>query len=108
MKKNETQKKTVAAEHHNHAHTHDPKEIRAIINSISRTSGHLNSIKGMLENGQDCSDVLIQLAAVKGELNKIGKVILEEHIEHCIVEAAAEGDTEAIKKMNKAINQFIK
>jgi len=108
MKKNEEKKKPLTTEYHNHSHTHDPKEIRAIINNISRTCGHLNSIKGMLESGQDCSDVLMQLAAVKGELNKIGKGILEEHIEHCIVEAAAEGDTEAIKKMNKAINQFIK
>ena len=61
-----------------------------------------------VENGQDCSDVLVQLAAVKGELNKIGKVLLQEHIEHCIVEAAAEGDMEEIEKMNKAIDQFMK
>jgi DNA-binding FrmR family transcriptional regulator len=94
--------------HHNHSHTHDPKEIKAIVNRISRASGHLNSIKTMVENGQDCSDVLVQLAAVKGELNKIGKVLLQEHIEHCIVEAAAEGDMEEIEKMNKAIDQFMK
>jgi DNA-binding FrmR family transcriptional regulator len=94
--------------HHNHTHTHDPKEIKLIVNRISRASGHMNSIKTMVENGQDCSDVLIQLAAVKGEINRIGKDLLQEHIEHCLVEAAAEGDTDAIERMNKAINQFIK
>lgn len=94
--------------HHNHSHTHDPKEIKAIVNRISRASGHMNSIKTMVDNGQDCSDVLVQLAAVKGEINKIGKILLQEHIEHCIVEAAAEGDLEAIEKMNKAIDQFMK
>ena len=103
-----THKHTDGTVHQNHSHTHDPKEIKAIVNRISRASGHMNSIKTMVENGQDCSDVLVQLAAVKGELNKIGKVLLQEHIEHCIVEAAAEGDIEAIEKMNKAIDQFMK
>ena len=94
--------------HHNHSHTHDPEEIRRIINQISRASGHLNSVRRMVENGTDCADVLIQLAAVKGELNTIGKALLKEHIGHCIVEAVAEGDTESVEKMNKAIDRFMK
>lgn len=94
--------------HHNHSHTHDPENIKRISNRIARSIGHLNAVKNMVDNSADCSDVLIQLAAVKGELNSIGKSILKEHIEHCIVEAAAEGDQEAIDKMNKAIDQFMK
>jgi DNA-binding FrmR family transcriptional regulator len=94
--------------HHNHSHTHDPEEIRKIVNQLSRSIGHLNSVKKMVENSQDCADVLIQLAAVKGELNTIGKALLKEHIEHCIVEAVAEGDSEAVEKMNEAIDRFMK
>lgn len=94
--------------HHNHSHTHDPEEIRRIVNQLSRAAGHLNSVKKMVENGQDCADVLIQLAAVKGELNTIGKALLKEHIGHCIVEAVAEGDTESVEKMNRAIDRFMK
>ena len=62
----------------------------------------------MVENGTDCADVLIQLAAVKGELNSIGKSLLKEHISHCIVEAVAEGDNESVDKMNRAIDLFMK
>ena len=93
---------------HNHSHTHDPAEIKKIINRISRAEGHLASIKQMLIDGKDCSDVLIQLAAVRAEINNAGKALLKEHLEHCIVEAMAENDQESVSKMNNAIDMFMK
>ena len=93
---------------HNHSHTHDPKEIRRIVNRLSRSIGHLESVKRMVEDGKDCSDVLIQLAAVRAELNSTGKQLLKEHMEHCIVEAMEEQDSEALQKLNQAIDQFMK
>ena len=96
------------ARSHNHSHTHDPKEIRRIVNRLSRSIGHLESVKRMVEDGKDCSDVLIQLAAVRAELNSTGKQLLKEHMEHCIVEAMEEQDSEALQKLNQAIDQFMK
>ena len=93
---------------HNHSHTHDPKEIRRIVNRLSRSIGHLESVKRMVEDGKDCSDVLIQLAAVRAELNSTGKQLLKEHMEHCIVEAMEEQDSEALLKLHQAIDQFMK
>ena len=93
---------------HGHSHTHDPAEMKKIINRLSRSIGHLESVKRMIEEGQDCSDVLIQLAAVRAEINSAGKALLKEHLEHCIVEAVKEQDEESILKMNRAIDQFIK
>lgn len=94
--------------HHNHSHTHDPEEIRAIVNRLARATGHLDSVRRMVEDGKDCSDVLIQLAAVRSEINNAGKLLLQEHMEHCIVEAVEEGDHAAVDKMNKAIDMFLK
>ncbi len=94
--------------HRNHSHSHDPKEMRKIINRLSRLIGHLESVKRMIEDGQDCSDVLIQLAAVRSEINGAGKALLKEHLDHCIVEAVREHDEESIEKMNRAIDQFMK
>lgn len=94
--------------HHNHSHTHDPQEIKAIINRLSKSIGHLESVRKMLEDGKDCADVLIQLAAVRAEINNAGKLLLKEHMEHCIVEAVQENDREAIDRMNKAIDMFMK
>lgn len=94
--------------HHNHSHTHDPQKIKAIMNRISKSIGHMESIKKMLENQRDCADVLIQLAAVRAEINNTGKLLLKEHMEHCIVEAVQENDQEAITRMNQAIDMFMK
>ena len=93
---------------HSHTHTHDPEVIRKNVNALSRAIGHLNKVRDMVERNEDCSDVLIQLAAVKGELNNIGKRILKEHIEHCIVHAIEENDMEEVEKMNTAIDRFMK
>ena len=72
--------------HHNHSHTHDPHEVRAIVNRLKRSVGHLDKVRRMVEQGEDCADVLIQLSAVKAEINNTGKLILKQHMEHCIVE----------------------
>ena len=54
------------------------------------------------------SEVLIQLSAVKSAINNTGKIILQDHIEHCIVDAVEHGDREAIKELEKAIDRFMK
>ena len=93
---------------HSHSHTHDHQEIKKIINRISKAAGHLESTKHMLEEGRDCAEVLIQLAAIRSEINSAGKALLKEHLEHCIVEAVAENDQESVERMNKAIDMFMK
>ena len=93
---------------HSHSHTHTHQNTKAVLNRLSRAIGHLNSVKGMVERGQDCSEVLIQLAAVRSAINGICEVILQDHIDHCIVDAVQTGDMEAIEELNKAIKQLRK
>ena len=93
---------------HEHTHTHSHEHTKAVVNRISRAIGHLEAIKRMVESGRDCSEVLIQLSAVKGAINNAGKIILQDHIEHCIVDAIEHGDIEAIADLEKAIDKFIK
>lgn len=91
-----------------HTHTHTHQNTKAVLNRLSRAIGHLESIKRMVEDGRDCSEVLIQLSAVKAAINNTGKVILQDHIEHCIVDAIESGDRETLKELQKAIDRFIK
>jgi len=91
---------------HNHSHTHT--NTKAVLNRLSRAIGHLESIKRMVEEGRDCSEVLIQLSAVKSAINNTGKVILKDHIEHCMVDAVESGDHEAITELTEAIDRFMK
>ena len=91
-----------------HTHTHSHEHTKAVLNRLSRAIGHLESIKKMVENGRDCSEVLIQLSAVKAAINNTGKVILQDHIQHCLVDAIESGDMKEIEELNKAIDRFIK
>ena len=70
-----------------HPHHHSHAQTKAVLNRLSRAIGHMESIKRMVEEGRDCSEVLIQLSAVKSAINNTGKIILQDHIEHCIVDA---------------------
>jgi Uncharacterized protein conserved in bacteria len=93
---------------HDHLHTHTHQNTRQVLNRLSRITGHLNAVKTMVETGRDCSEVLIQLAAVQSALNGVCQVILEDHIDHCIVDAVQTGDMAAIEELNKAIKTLMK
>ena len=81
--------------------------IRGVI--LNRISPMLYPrVKAMVEDGRDCSEVLVQLAAVRSALNNTGKVILKDHLEHCIVDAVQTQDFAAIDELNRAIEQFVK
>lgn len=88
-------------------HTHSASEKRAVVNRLSRAIGHLESIKRMVENDADCSDVLVQLAAVRAAINNAGKLVLKNHIGSCIVEAVEQHDESAIAALNQAIDRFV-
>ena len=89
-------------------HEHEHENRRAVINRMSRAIGHMESVKRMVEEGRDCSEILIQVSAVKSAINNTGKIILQDHIEHCIVDAVEHGDKEAIKELEVAIDRFVK
>jgi len=91
-----------------HGHKHSHAHTKAVLNRMSRLIGHLESIKTMVEQGRDCSEVLVQLSAVRSAINGVSKIILKDHMEHCIVDAVRENDQEALEQLNKAIDQFIK
>ncbi|MDU4939040.1 MAG: metal-sensing transcriptional repressor [Clostridium sp.] len=93
-------------ENHEHKHTH--KNTKAVVNRLSRAIGHLESVKRMVEDGRDCSEVLIQVSAVKSAINNIGKIILQDHIENCLVDAVETGDKKVIADLNNAIDKFMK
>lgn len=63
-------------------HTHSHEHTKAVINRMSRAIGHMEAIKKMIEQGRDSSEVLVQIAAVKSAVNNIGKIVLQDHINH--------------------------
>lgn len=83
-------------------------QIKPITNRLAKISGHVDSIKHMVEDGRDCRDILIQLSAVDSAIKSVGKVILKDHMEQCIIEALRENDIKAVDEFKKSLDTFIK
>lgn len=94
--------------HHGGSHPHTHQNQKAVLNRLARAIGHLEKVKRMVEEGEDCAEVLIQLSAVTAALNSTGKVILQDHLRHCIVDAVEDGDDAAIEDLCLAIEKFMK
>jgi DNA-binding FrmR family transcriptional regulator len=91
---------------HSHGHVHENQ--KAVVNRLARAIGHLEKVKRMVEEGCDCSEVLVQLAAVRSAIDNTGKVILQDHMRHCMVDAVAAGDENAIEDLCHAIERYMK
>ena len=95
-------------EAHSHSHPHVHESKKNVVNRLARAIGHLEKVKRMAEDDCDCAEVLIQIAAVRAAIENTGKVILQDHIQHCIVDAVEEGDDQAIASLCAAIDKFMK
>jgi len=93
---------------HGHGHTHSHAQTKAVLNRLSRAIGHLTAVRGMVESGRDCSEVLIQLAAVRSAINSTCEVILKDHLEHCVVDAVESGDHKTLDELMRAVELLMK
>lgn len=89
---------------HHHAHT----QTKAVLNRMARLIGHMQSVRRMVEEGRDCSEVLLQLSAVDAALKNVGKIILKDHMEHCIFDAVQDNDRKALVRLEQAIDRFVR
>jgi DNA-binding FrmR family transcriptional regulator len=73
---------------------------------LAKISGQVKAIDRMIDEDIPCEDILSQINSVKSALNKVGQIILEGHIDHCVRDAVAEGDEQKIRDFAKAIERF--
>ncbi len=90
--------------HHNHSHSN----TKAVSNRLAKAVGHLDSVKKMVDRGESCTDVLTQLIAVRSAINNAAKIIMIDHLNECIVDAAKKDDYEKIQEFEKIIKSFVK
>ena len=91
-----------------HPHIHSEESLRSIINRLSRLEGHIRGIKTMVQESRPCPDVLVQIAAVRGALDRVARLILDEHLTECIGRAAQAGNIEVeIKELKAALDRFL-
>ena len=91
-----------------HPHHHDEESMRRLVNRLSRIEGHVRGIKTMVQENRPCPEVLVQVAAVRGALDRVARIILDELLSECIARAAKEGniDTE-IEELKAALDRFL-
>ena len=89
-------------------HKHHHTQTKAVLNRIARVTGHMQSVKKMVEDGRDCSEILIQLSAIRSAINSIGRIVLQDHINHCVVDAVENGNPKVLEDLNNAIQKFLK
>ena len=73
---------------------------------MKRIIGQLQAIERMIDEDIPCEDVLTQISAAKSALNKVGQVVLEGHITHCIKDAIETGDDKKLEDFTKALERF--
>ena len=70
------------------------KRRKNVKDRLSRIEGHIGGIRRMIDEDRRCSELLTQIAAVRAALDNVGKILLEDHLESCMVEAVKSGNYE--------------
>ncbi|MBP1154221.1 MULTISPECIES: metal-sensing transcriptional repressor [unclassified Paenibacillus] len=85
------------------------KHRKQVENRLARIEGHVRAIKEMSKEHRDCGELLIQIAAVRSALDNVGKLILKDHLESCIIEGVETGDKDKVlTDLEKALDKFIR
>ncbi len=78
-----------------------------ITNRLKRIEGQVKGIQGMVEKDVCCDDILIQVAAIRSAINKVGGLLIENYANNCLC-FEEESEREKVKKLVKTINTFVK
>ncbi len=84
------------------------KQTRQVVSRLARIEGHVRAVKRMVERGQSCPDVLVQIAAVRSALDRAAKVLLADHMEHCVLDSSRGGNPKKLlAELRAALERFI-
>jgi DNA-binding FrmR family transcriptional regulator len=72
-----------------------PELQEPAVKRLNRIEGQVRGIRRMVEEGRYCADILMQIASVHEALRAVGKLVMRNHLEHCITEAIRSGDQAA-------------
>ena len=80
-----------------------------IIKRLKRIEGQVKGIQRMIEEERYCVDILTQISAIRSAINKVGSIILENHMKGCVSQSIKEGNSEEmINELMKTIDKFVK
>ncbi|SMC08125.1 DNA-binding transcriptional regulator, FrmR family [Sulfobacillus thermosulfidooxidans DSM 9293] len=78
-----------------------------MVHRMARIEGHVRAVREMLVSDRDCPEILIQLAAIRAALDGVARLVFEDHMDSCIVDAVETGNAEAkIAEIKTAFAQY--
>jgi len=81
---------------------------KEVLHRLARIEGHVRGVKKMVEEERECPDILLQIVAVRTSLDKVGKIVLEDHIESCLTSAVRQGRAERyVSDLKEALSKFL-
>ncbi|MBI5000510.1 MAG: metal-sensing transcriptional repressor [Euryarchaeota archaeon] len=84
-------------------------DVTSLNRRIRKVEGQLRGIRGMLERNSPCDEIIIQLNSAKSALQKISQIVLEDHLDHCVVDALQDGNREPqVDSLKRALKQYTK
>ncbi len=84
------------------------KEYKDLMNRLSRIEGQVRGVKGMIEKDAYCTDILVQVSAIRAALNSFNKVLLENHIKTCVARDIREGKDETIEELVVTLQKLMR
>lgn len=83
-------------------------EYKDLLHRLNRIEGQIRGIRGMVERGAYCVDILTQSAAAAAALNSFNKELLSSHIHTCVADGIRSGDDEVIDELVDMIHKLMK
>ncbi len=100
----DTETKSCCCQHKN---TPRSEEMQADLQKrLNRVIGQLNGVKSMIDDNRYCGDVLIQLSAAESAVHSISAILLQNHLETCVVEQIEQGNADIIDEAMQLIKKF--
>lgn len=84
----------------------EPEDQEALVRRLNRIEGQVRGIRRMIEEPRACIEILQQLAAAEAALNRISLAMFKHHVDHCVREGLAKGETEGREQLNELVNIF--
>lgn len=84
------------------------EEVTKLIHRLNRIEGQVRGIRGMVEKGAYCPDILVQAAAVNAAVNAFSKELLASHIRTCVAQDIREGKDESIDELVATLQKLMK
>ncbi len=91
---------------HHKATPRGEKQLKQLKNRLNRMTGQLNGIGKMLDENRYCGDILNQVAAVESALQSFGYLILQEHMETCVVEEIQKGNNAVVEEAVELVKKL--